>query len=90
MRASLACLLLAVTLPYAVTAQAFEPKGATSADAKAAEDKLICRREVPVGSLVASRKMCLTKAQWAERERVGNDVARQMIYDNQGRPSGSN
>ena len=58
------------------------------AQAGADKDKLICRREVPIGSLIASRKMCLTKAQWEARARDGNEEARKMVYDNQGRPSG--
>jgi hypothetical protein len=86
MRASLALLPLAVTISAPLFAQAAE--GTTpGAPAPEDENKLICKREVPVGSLIASRKVCLTKRQWAERERVGNDVARQMIQDNQGRPT---
>jgi hypothetical protein len=42
---------------------------------------------VPIGSLIASRKVCLTKSQWAQREKDGNEEARKMIYDNQGRPT---
>lgn len=52
------------------------------------KDKLVCKREVPIGSLIASRKRCMTKAQWAQFERDGNEEARKMIYDNAGRPSG--
>jgi hypothetical protein len=53
------------------------------------KDKMVCRREVPVGSLIASRKRCMTKEQWAQLERDGNEEARKMIYDNQGRPTGN-
>jgi predicted secreted protein len=87
MRFPLACLALAVTLPAPLFAQDAAP--AAGAEKPAEKDKLICRRETPIGSLIATRKMCLTKTQWAERERVGNDVARQMVQDNQGRPSGN-
>ena len=87
MRISVACLALAVTLSLPVAAQA--QTDATKPEAPGAEkEKLICKRETPVGSLIAARKVCLTKAQWVERERAGEDVARQMVYDNQGRPSG--
>ena len=48
------------------------------------KEKLICKREVPVGSLIATRKMCLTKTQWRERADVGNEVARRMMMDNMG------
>lgn len=56
------------------------------------KDKLICRREVPIGSLIASRKTCLTKEQWTKRAEDGNDAARKMADDNMGRPAcnGSN
>lgn len=53
------------------------------------KDKMICRRETPVGSLIASRKICRTKEQWAQTERDGNEEARKMVYDNQGRPTGN-
>lgn len=52
------------------------------------KDKMICKRETPIGSLIASRKRCMTKAQWAQVERDGNEEARKLVYDNQGRPSG--
>lgn len=49
------------------------------------KDKLICRRETPTGSLIASRKMCLTSAEWDKRSRDGNEEARKMAYENMGR-----
>lgn len=33
----------------------------------AQKDKLVCRREVPIGSLIASRKTCLTALQWQKQ-----------------------
>ena len=51
------------------------------------KDKLICRREVPVGSLIASRKICLTKADWSRRAEDGNEEARRL-YDRGGRCNG--
>lgn len=87
MRFPLACLALAVTLPAPLFAQ--DAGSAAGAEKPAEKEKLVCRRETPIGSLIATRKICLTKTQWAERERVGNDVARQMVQDNQGRPSGN-
>ena len=62
-------------------------QGATADKKVDGQEKLICKREVPIGSLIASRKVCLTKSQWVERERTGNEEARKMIYDNQGRPT---
>ena len=87
MHVSLALFLLSVTLPAPVFVQGASTAAVTEGDRIEDPNKLTCKREVPVGSLIASRKVCLTKAQWAERERVGNDVARRMIQDNQGRPT---
>lgn len=79
--------LIAVALSLAAPAAASEPisSAAKPADGK---EKMVCRREVPIGSLIATRKRCMTKAQWAQLERDGNEEARKMIYDNAGRPSG--
>jgi predicted secreted protein len=78
--------ILAAILAIAVAGPAL---AADTAAQKPGEDKdkLVCKREVPIGSLIASRKVCLTKSQWAQREKDGNEEARKMIYDNQGRPT---
>lgn len=81
MPAPLALLSLFVTLPFAQTGAATMPTPEQRLE------KRVCRRETPVGSLIASRRVCLTRAQWAERERIGNEVARRMVEDNQGRPT---
>ncbi|GAO38250.1 hypothetical protein SCH01S_10_00600 [Sphingomonas changbaiensis NBRC 104936] len=75
-------LLLAAADPNAATGAQPEPK-----------EKLICRREVPIGSLIASRKICLTKSQWDKRATDGNEAARKMVYENMGtclNPAGCN
>jgi len=65
-----------------------------AADSKADkkdDNRVICRREVPIGSLIASRKICLTKSQWEERATRGNEEARKQMEDNAARnptPSG--
>jgi hypothetical protein len=51
------------------------------------KEAMICRREVPIGSLIASRKICLTKDQWQRRIADGNEEARKMVYDNMSRPN---
>ncbi|MBS0505169.1 MAG: hypothetical protein JSS55_15495 [Proteobacteria bacterium] len=48
------------------------------------KEPLICKREVPIGSLIASRKMCLTKTQWRKRADDGNATARQLVEDGAG------
>ena len=50
-----------------------------------AKEKLICKREVPIGSLIPTRKICLTKSQWDRRGQDGNDAARKMMMDNMGK-----
>ncbi len=45
------------------------------------KDKLICKREIPIGSLIASRKVCLTQAQWTQRIEDGNRETRKMMED---------
>lgn len=58
---------------------------AQAGSAEPAKERLICRRETPIGSLIARRKMCLTKSDWEKRSRDGNEEARKMAYDNMGR-----
>ena len=79
--------IVAILLAAAIVSPAI----AADAPAKAVadKDKMVCKRETPVGSLIASRKRCMTKEQWAQAERDGNEDARKMIYDNQGRPTGN-
>lgn len=46
----------------------------TTADEGIADQRIICRKQTEVGSLVRKKKMCFTKAEWdliAEREQVG-------------------
>lgn len=55
------------------------------------DNPVVCRREVPIGSLIASRKICLTKTEWEQRSTRGNEEARKQIEDNAARnptPSG--
>ena len=80
-------LTLVAFASIAAAAYAADPKPAT-AQPGADKDKLICRREVPIGSLIASRKICLTKSEWDRRETDGNDIARKFVYDNASKQSG--
>ena len=76
MRACVMILSLMVAVPVSAAPEATVP----GAD----KDKLICKREVPVGSLIASRKVCLTKEQWRKRQDDGNATARGLIEDGAG------
>lgn len=74
-----------LTIAMMLLAAGDPPAGNAAPDP--AKEKLICRRETPVGSLIASRKVCLTKSQWEQRARDGNEEARNQVYNNMGRPS---
>ena len=84
MRIALLIVAMAVSAP-ALAANASKP---ATAQPGADKDRLICHREVPIGSLIASRKVCLTKSEWEARARDGNEEARKLVYDNQTKPSG--
>ena len=49
------------------------------------KEKLICQREVPIGSLIATKKVCLTASQWEQRRVDGRDAAYKMMMDGMGR-----
>ncbi|HEU4968625.1 hypothetical protein [Sphingomonas sp.] len=78
MRIATTMLLIALSAP----AIAAGPQKA--ADTKD-DNRVICRREVPIGSLIATRKVCLTKAQWEDRAVRGNDEARRQMELNAAR-----
>lgn len=86
MRLTAFAFALAATIP-AIAYAAGDPAPAKSE--KPAGEKMICKRETPIGSLIASRKTCMTAKEWQARAMNGNDEARKMVYDNQGRPSGN-
>jgi 2-phospho-L-lactate transferase/gluconeogenesis factor (CofD/UPF0052 family) len=70
-------LLAAVAgLPIAAPALADSPVKVvgTTGDDGVADNRIICRKQTEVGSLVRKKKMCFTKAEWdliAEREQMG-------------------
>jgi Spy/CpxP family protein refolding chaperone len=72
--------LLAILLAAAVisAAAAATDKAKPGAD----KDKLICKREIPIGSLIATRKVCLTQAQWTQRIEDGNRETRRLMEEN--------
>ena len=65
----------------AVASSAFAQVTPTSTPVNDGKDKLICKRETPIGSLIATRKMCLTKEQWRKRQDDGNATARGLVED---------
>ena len=79
-------LLLAIAAP----ALASDKPPSTAAQPGDGKDRLICRRENMIGSIIPNRrKMCLTKAEWDKREYDGNEMARKMVQDNAGKCSSS-
>ncbi len=74
--------ILILSLVAAVPAFATSDSGAT--DPGADKERLICKRETPIGSLIATRKMCLTKEQWRKRQDDGNATARGLVEDGAG------
>lgn len=61
-----AVLTLVITLGAAqpLPSPASQTAASTSIDNKPA---LVCRREAETGSIIKTRKMCMTKAEWARR-----------------------
>ncbi|MBS0502326.1 MAG: hypothetical protein JSS55_00700 [Proteobacteria bacterium] len=49
------------------------------------DNPVVCKREVPIGSLIASRKVCLTKTEWEARSVRGNEEARRQAFENMAR-----
>jgi len=45
------------------------PAGAQASDAKKAKDpnEVVCEKQKELGSRVATKRICMTRAQWAER-----------------------
>ena len=80
MRILMTMLILAVSTP------AFAADTKPQAGKQGGSDNpVICKREVPIGSLIASRKTCLTKTEWEARAVHGNEEARRQMEENAAR-----
>ena len=44
-----------------------------------AKPALVCRREAETGSIIKTRKMCLTRAEWAQRSDDAQCETRRML-----------
>ena len=73
----LAILILAfgAATPMPQLAQASEAKAKPSRDDP---DRVICRRESVTGYLAMTKKVCMTRTQWAERTRNAQEVGQAM------------
>lgn len=58
-----------------------------NASGKSDKDKLICKSETVVGSLIPGPRRCHTRAQWEEHARAGQAIARKLVEDGTGRPT---
>ncbi len=54
---------------------------ANNASPNAPEDRVICHRETPTGSLIATRELCMTKAEWNALEEDYKAGGRQLVAD---------
>jgi len=86
-------MLFAATLLAALPVAAQTPTGDTAPNAgsgtpQPAKEKLICRREAPIGSLIPSRKRCYTREEWDQIAQAARDLTTRMVTDGQGRPGG--
>jgi TonB family protein len=50
-----------------------------SLSTKPSAEKLVCRRDVRTGSLVAKQRKCVTRKEWDDGERVAKENAREAI-----------
>lgn len=73
-----AVLTLVITLGAAqpLPLPASETATDTSIDTKPA---LVCRREAEIGSIIKTRKMCMTRAEWARRSDDAQCETRRML-----------
>lgn len=71
----------AIVLAAAIAFPAIAAETPTMVRVGGDKDKLICKREIPIGSLIATRKVCLTRTQWEQRIEDGNRETRKMMED---------
>ncbi len=57
------------------------PQGGDMSAIEAPTGPLICRYESVVSRLLVRRKLCLTAADWAERDRYASEAARRSLYE---------
>jgi hypothetical protein len=71
----LALCALALALPLSAMA---ETTAATPKPDRDDPNKVICRRESVTGSLAQTRKVCMTRADWAARSRGAQEAGQRM------------
>jgi hypothetical protein len=69
-------MLFTSALVLAMMADTATPTATPAVDPKKDPNKMICRREVEIGSLVKTRRTCHTRKEWSEMA----DAARRDAY----------
>lgn len=76
----LTAVLLALVAPFGNPANNVSPS--------ASEDRVICQRETPTGSLITTRELCMTKAEWNALEQEYKIGGRRLVDERLGRRTG--
>ncbi len=67
-----------------------EPQPAAVPAAQApAKEKMICRRDKEIGSLVATKKTCHTKSQWQYIDDTNQTFANKLVDDSRSKSGGN-
>lgn len=84
-------LLIAITAPILAmgAAASVEPTAKPAADA-ANKEKLICRTQDKIGSRLGGKRVCNTKARWAEIEADSVASVRGFQQERQSNPTNGN
>jgi hypothetical protein len=79
-------IVLAATLATFLAAPAFASDG--GGDQAATKEKKICRTETVTGSLIAKRRVCMTKAEWDKVEAASRQTVDKFTAQQTSRPGG--
>lgn len=63
-------LLISPAMAFAQVAQQAQPKQPQQPQAQAAQDpnQIVCEKQEVIGSRIATKKVCMTRGQWAEQQ----------------------
>lgn len=78
---------VAVAMPAAAQTTV-QPQPAQAATAKSDVNKLICKKQVEIGSRLGAKKVCLTLEQWQARTREDRDQLERVQQGARGPSSG--
>jgi hypothetical protein len=78
---------MVITILLALAAPVGNP--ANNASPRASEDRVLCQRETPTGSLITARELCMTKAEWNALEQDYREGGRKLVDQRLGNRPGS-